>query len=42
MARTDATSYTYEVTWFAIDGQRKTTGPVTTDDEILLLDPTNP
>ncbi len=42
MTRTDATSYTYEVTWFGTDGQRTTTGPVTTNDEILLLDPLAP
>jgi hypothetical protein len=42
MARADATSYTYEVTWFGTDGQRTTTGPVTTNDEILLLDPNDP
>lgn len=39
MARPDATSYKYKVTWFKIDGSRVTTGPVTTTDEILLLDP---
>lgn len=42
MQRTDATSYTYKVTWFKNDGQRVTTGPVTTKDEILLLDPLAP
>jgi hypothetical protein len=42
MTRPDATSYTYKVTWFKTDGQRLTTGPVTTQDEILLLDPLAP
>lgn len=42
MVRADATSYTYTVTWFRTDGQRVTTGPVTTSDEILLLDPLAP
>lgn len=39
MKNTDATSYTYTVTWFGKDGKQKTTGPLTTKDEILLLDP---
>ncbi|UHD15073.1 hypothetical protein [Thiocapsa bogorovii] len=42
MTRTDATSYIYEVTWFGNDGSRRTTGPVTTNEEILLLDPLAP
>lgn len=42
MLRTDAKSYTYKATWFKTDGQRVTTGPVTTSDEILLLDPLAP
>jgi len=42
MQRTDATSYAYKVTWFKSDGQRVTTGPITTKDEILLLDPLAP
>jgi hypothetical protein len=42
MKRPDATSYTYKVTWFKKDGSRVTTGPVTTSDEILLLDPLAP
>jgi hypothetical protein len=42
MERADATSYTYKVTWFRNDGQRVTKGPVTTKDEILLLDPLEP
>jgi len=39
MQRLDATSYTYTVTWFARDGSQRKTGPRTTKDEILLLDP---
>ena len=42
MSQPDKTSYTYKVTWFKTDGQRVTTGPVTTQDEILLLDPLAP
>ncbi len=42
MSRPDATSYSYKVTWFKTDGQRVTTGPVSTQDEILLLDPLAP
>ena len=42
MQRTNATSYSYAVTWFKSDGQRVTTGPRTTTDEILLLDPLVP
>jgi hypothetical protein len=42
MKRPDATSYSYKVTWFKKDGSRVTTGPVTTSDEILLLDPLAP
>ena len=42
MKRTDATSYSYKVTWFKKDGSRVTTGPVTSHDEILLLDPLAP
>jgi len=42
MDRVDAKSYTYEITWFSTDGARTTTGPVTTSDEILLLDPLAP
>lgn len=42
MERVDAKSYEYEVTWFANDGSRRTTGPITTADEILLLDPLAP
>ena len=42
MANPSATSYRYKVTWFRTDGQRVTTGPVTTTDEILLLDPLAP
>jgi len=39
MGRPGANSYTYKVTWFKNDGTRVTTGPLTTTDEILLLDP---
>jgi len=39
MTRPDKTSYTYTVTWFRTDGKRVTTGPITSSDEILLLDP---
>lgn len=39
MTRPDKTSYTYAVTWFRTDGKRVTTGPITSSDEILLLDP---
>src|SRR5262245_12781485 len=42
MSQPDKTSYTYKVTWFKTDGQRVTTGPLTTQDEILLLDPLAP
>jgi hypothetical protein len=42
MSRTDANSYRYKVTWFKQDGSRVATGPVTTTDEILLLDPFAP
>lgn len=42
MARPEATAYTYEVTWFSHDGQRLAVGPITTHDEILLLDPLAP
>ncbi|MDR4492910.1 MAG: hypothetical protein AB7U75_22660 [Hyphomicrobiaceae bacterium] len=42
MERADAKSYTYEVTWFGTDGSRRQTGPVTSSDEILLLDPLGP
>jgi hypothetical protein len=42
MTRQDATSYRYKVTWFRNDGQRVTTGPITSTDEILLLDPLAP
>jgi hypothetical protein len=42
MTRRDATSYSYKVTWFRTNGERVTTGPVTTKDEILLLDPLAP
>lgn len=37
--RADAVSYVYTVTWFGKDGTKKTTGPLTVKDEILLLDP---
>jgi hypothetical protein len=39
MTRSDARSYSYKVTWFRTDGKHVTTGPTTTADEILLLDP---
>ena len=39
MQRLEATSYTYTVTWFGKDGSQRKTGPRTTKDEILLLDP---
>jgi hypothetical protein len=42
MARAGATSYQYKVTWFKTDGSRVTSGPHTTKDEILLLDPLAP
>jgi hypothetical protein len=42
MSRPDATSYQYKVTWFKTDGQRVTSGPATSKDEILLLDPLAP
>lgn len=42
MSDPDKISYTYKVTWFKTDGQRVTTGPVTAQDEILLLDPLAP
>ena len=34
MTRKDLTSYTYKVTWFRANGERVTTGPITTKDEI--------
>lgn len=37
-----AAAYTYTVTWFRSDGQRLVTGPVSSRDEILLLDPLAP
>jgi hypothetical protein len=39
MAHPEAASYSYTVTWFAKDGTQKKRGPLTTKDEILLLDP---
>jgi hypothetical protein len=42
MGRVGANAYTYKVTWFKNDGTRVTTGPQTTTDEILLLDPLAP
>jgi hypothetical protein len=39
MAKLEATSYTYAVTWFGKDGKSTRQEPVTTRDEILLLDP---
>ena len=39
MARLDARSYRYEVTWIGTDGKTTSTGSQTSADETLILDP---
>lgn len=42
MERLEAKSYSWEAQWFGTDGSRRTSGPHTVTDEILLLDPLAP
>ena len=40
MTRLDARTYRYEVSWIGLDGRSSSTGPLTSSDETLILDPT--